>query len=84
MNFGGLLNAAKALVRFPALYDDCLGQIRSSITGGSYSVNVEIPFNEKHGVAIRVLPNEKITMKVNDDLSSLTGYRTSILGHVVE
>lgn len=52
--------------------------------GGSYSVNVEIPFNEKHGVAIRVLSNEKITMKVNDDLSSLTGYRTSILGHVVE
>lgn len=126
MNRGGLLNAAKALVRFPALYDDCLGQIRSSITGGtqyykinpvrtfdsyaynikknacftvngfnttyttkgggggSYSVNVEIPFNEKHGVAIRVLPNEKITMKVNDNLSSLTGYRTSILGHVVE
>lgn len=52
--------------------------------GGSYSVNVEVPFNEKHDVAIRVLPNEKITMKVNDDLSSLIGYRTSILGHVVE
>jgi hypothetical protein len=35
MNLGGLLNAAKALVRFPALYDDCLGQIRSSINGGT-------------------------------------------------
>jgi hypothetical protein len=52
--------------------------------GGTYSVNVEIAFNEKHGVAIRFLPNEKIVIKVNDNLSSLTGYRSSILGHIVD
>ena len=54
--------------------------------GGAEGFVARITFagQAKHGVAIRLMPGDKLQMLVQDDLSSLVKFRIMAQGHVVE
>jgi len=53
---------------------------------GVYGIGVRLTFagQEKHGVAIRLNPEDELQLLIQDDLTSLTNFRIVAEGHIVQ